>query len=102
MRLDQATAADALARLIVNHGGKITRGVDPTAIMKAVKNSVEIAGARGLRAYRHAIANGVLLRPLGDVLYWMPPYCIGDDALDHLADVTRGAIDAAFGDVPCA
>jgi Xaa-Pro aminopeptidase len=46
VRLDQATGADALARLIVNHGGKITRGADPTAIMKAVKNSVEIAGAR--------------------------------------------------------
>ena len=46
VRLDQATAADALARLITNHGGKVTRGADPTAIMKAVKNSVEIAGAR--------------------------------------------------------
>lgn len=58
--------------------------------------------ARGLRAYRHAIDHGVLLRPLGDVLYWMPPYCIGDDALDLLAGVTRGAIDAATGDLRCA
>ncbi|WP_425477614.1 adenosylmethionine--8-amino-7-oxononanoate transaminase [Alkalisalibacterium limincola] len=49
----------------------------------------------GLRAYRHAIAHGVVLRPLGDVLYWMPPYCIEDDALQQLATVTRGAIDAA-------
>jgi Xaa-Pro aminopeptidase len=46
VRLDQATAADALARLISNHGGKVTRGADPIAIMKAVKNTVEIAGAR--------------------------------------------------------
>src|SRR5690606_23192952 len=30
----------------------------------------------GLRAYRTALERGVLLRPLGDVLYWMPPYCI--------------------------
>jgi adenosylmethionine-8-amino-7-oxononanoate aminotransferase len=58
--------------------------------------------ARGLRAYRHAIERGVLLRPLGDVLYWMPPYCIGDDALDLLAEVTRGAIDAATGAGACA
>jgi adenosylmethionine-8-amino-7-oxononanoate aminotransferase len=58
--------------------------------------------ARGLRAYRHALDRGVLLRPLGDVLYWMPPYCIGDDALDLLADVTRGAIDAATGAAACA
>lgn len=48
----------------------------------------------GLHAYRAAIAHGVLLRPLGDVLYWMPPYCIDEDALRHLARVTRTAIDA--------
>ncbi|WP_133477518.1 adenosylmethionine--8-amino-7-oxononanoate transaminase [Cognatilysobacter segetis] len=69
-------------------------GVDGTA--------VEIAGGRGLRAYREAVARGVLLRPLGDVLYWFPPYCIGDDALDLLAATTRHAIDAAFGGPTCA
>ena len=53
------------------------------------------AERRGLRAYRHAIANGVLLRPLGDVIYWMPPYGIDDAALELLADVTAGAIAAA-------
>ena len=46
VRLDQATAADALARLITGHGGKVTRGACPIALMKAVKNEVEIAGAR--------------------------------------------------------
>jgi len=45
VRLDQATAADALARLITSHGGKVTRGSDPIALMKAVKNAAEIAGA---------------------------------------------------------
>jgi adenosylmethionine-8-amino-7-oxononanoate aminotransferase len=49
----------------------------------------------GLRAYRHAIERGVLLRPLGDVLYWMPPYCIDEDGLDLLAEVTRSALGAA-------
>ncbi|QCU72703.1 adenosylmethionine--8-amino-7-oxononanoate transaminase [Luteimonas yindakuii] len=49
----------------------------------------------GLRAYTHALERGVLLRPLGDILYWMPPYCIDDDQLDLLADVTRSAIEAA-------
>ena len=50
---------------------------------------------RGLRAYRHAIANGVVLRPLGDVLYWMPPYCIDEEGLQHLADVTISALKEA-------
>jgi Xaa-Pro aminopeptidase len=46
VRLDQTTAADALARLITSHGGKVTRGACPIALMKAVKNEIEIAGAR--------------------------------------------------------
>ena len=49
----------------------------------------------GLHAYRAAVERGVLLRPLGDVLYWMPPYCITDEELGLLADVTRAAIDEA-------
>ncbi|MGH8500034.1 MAG: aminotransferase class III-fold pyridoxal phosphate-dependent enzyme, partial [Methylococcales bacterium] len=50
---------------------------------------------RGLRAYQHAIANGVVLRPLGDILYWMPPYCIDDEALQHLSSVTASALNEA-------
>jgi len=49
----------------------------------------------GLRAYRAALRRGVLLRPLGDILYWMPPYCVDDEQLDLLARVTREAIDEA-------
>ncbi len=49
----------------------------------------------GLRAYRAALARGVVLRPLGDVLYWMPPYCIDETQLQLLAEVTRAAIDEA-------
>ena len=49
----------------------------------------------GLRAYRAALARGVLLRPLGDVLYWMPPYCVDDAQLQLLAETTRHAIEEA-------
>ncbi|HJW46644.1 MAG TPA: adenosylmethionine--8-amino-7-oxononanoate transaminase [Lysobacter sp.] len=53
-------------------------------------------GARvGLRAYRAALAGGVLLRPLGDLLYWMPPYCVDEEALQQLANVTQAAIEEA-------
>ena len=50
---------------------------------------------RGLRAYRHALGEGVLLRPLGDILYWMPPYCIDEEALQHLARATISALNEA-------
>ena len=51
----------------------------------------------GLHAYRAALERGVVLRPLGDTLYWMPPYCIDDGQLDLLADATRAAIETATG-----
>ena len=46
----------------------------------------------GLRAYRAALERGVVLRPLGDIVYWMPPYCVDDAQLQLLARVTRDAI----------
>jgi Xaa-Pro aminopeptidase len=46
VRIDPATAADALARLITNCGGKTIKAACPIGLMKAVKNDVEIAGAR--------------------------------------------------------
>ena len=49
----------------------------------------------GLHAYRAALERGVLLRPLGDVLYWMPPYCIDDAQLQTLAEATSAAIGEA-------
>ncbi len=52
----------------------------------------------GLRAYRTALDLGVVLRPLGDILYWMPPYCVDDAQLELLARTTLAAIDAATGD----
>ena len=60
---------------------------------RATRRGFDPRDKRGLRAYRHALDNGVLLRPLGEVLYWMPPYCIDEAALQLLARVTTGAID---------
>src|SRR5262249_32739590 len=46
VRLDQATAAAALAKSVIQAGGKVARGPGPITAMKAVKNDTEIAGAR--------------------------------------------------------
>jgi adenosylmethionine-8-amino-7-oxononanoate aminotransferase len=53
---------------------------------------------RGLRAYRYALDHEVLLRPLGNVMYFMPPYVIDDDEIALLGRVAAGAIDAATKD----
>ncbi|MGX9427425.1 MULTISPECIES: aminopeptidase P family protein [Bradyrhizobium] len=44
--LDNATAADALNRLITSAGGTPVRGNDPVSLLKAVKNAAEIQGTR--------------------------------------------------------
>lgn len=45
VRVDQATAADALVRVVSEAGGKPLRGADPITLMKAIKNAAEIEGA---------------------------------------------------------
>ncbi len=50
---------------------------------------------RGLKGYEYALAQGALLRPIGNVIYLMPPYVIALDEIDWLASVARGAVDAA-------
>ncbi|MBI3778828.1 MAG: adenosylmethionine--8-amino-7-oxononanoate transaminase [Gammaproteobacteria bacterium] len=50
---------------------------------------------RGLAVYRHGLDRGVLLRPLGDVIYFMPPYVITQEEIDLLATVAREGIDRA-------
>ncbi len=50
---------------------------------------------RHLKAYEYALAQGALLRPIGNVIYLMPPYVIEPAQIDWLAGVARGAVDAA-------
>ena len=46
VRVDQASAADAFTRVLVDRGAKSQRGPDPIALMKATKNHAEIVGSR--------------------------------------------------------
>ncbi len=54
---------------------------------------------RGLRAYRHALNShkdfGVLLRPLGDVIYFMPPYVIEPKEVEIMAKIAIDSINGA-------
>jgi adenosylmethionine---8-amino-7-oxononanoate aminotransferase len=53
---------------------------------------VETAAPDFSRRYQqHAMAHGVLLRPIGNTIYAMPPYVMDEDTADHLA---RGALAA--------
>jgi adenosylmethionine-8-amino-7-oxononanoate aminotransferase len=62
---------------------------------RRTREAYDFRERRGLVAYRHALSRGVLLRPIGNVLYFMPPYVITREEIDLLADVARTAIEAA-------
>jgi len=53
---------------------------------------------RGQRVYRHGLEHGMLLRPLGDVVYFMPPYIIDTEEIRLLAQVAAEGIDIATQD----
>jgi len=53
---------------------------------------------RGLVVYRHALARGVLLRPIGNVVYFMPPYVITPEQIDLMVEVARDGIERATCD----
>ncbi len=50
---------------------------------------------RGMTVYRHALENGVLLRPIGNVVYFMPPYVIDAGGIELMARVASEGIDLA-------
>lgn len=44
--------------------------------------------------HRSALEAGVLLRPLGATVYWMPPYVIGEAEIGFLVDAVTRVVDA--------
>ncbi|MEQ8288305.1 MAG: adenosylmethionine--8-amino-7-oxononanoate transaminase [Gammaproteobacteria bacterium] len=53
---------------------------------------------RGIKVYQHALTRGVLLRPLGNVIYLMPPYVITREQIATVLDVAAEGIDIACGE----
>jgi adenosylmethionine---8-amino-7-oxononanoate aminotransferase len=52
---------------------------------------------RGLKVYQYALSHGALLRPLGDVIYFMPPYVITAAQIQELAKIAAAGIERATG-----
>ncbi len=62
---------------------------------KATRTPFPGAERRGLRFYLHGLRNGMLLRPLGDTVYFLPPYCITESDIDRMVDVAIEGIGEA-------
>ncbi len=53
---------------------------------------------RGLKVYQYALSCGVLLRPLGNVIYFMPPYIINEQEIALMAEVAWQGMQYAVRD----
>jgi len=62
---------------------------------KASKTAYPWQERRGLKVYQHALQRGALLRPLGSVVYFLPPYTITEEQIDFLAEVASEGIEIA-------
>jgi adenosylmethionine-8-amino-7-oxononanoate aminotransferase len=50
---------------------------------------------RGMRVYQYGLEHGVLLRPLGNVIYFMPPYVIDPEEIGRMCRIaTEGVMEA--------
>ena len=65
---------------------------------KAAREPYPWQERRGLRIYRHALSRGVLLRPVGNVVYFMPPYVVTPEEIDLMVEVAREGIELATCD----
>ena len=60
--------------------------------------AVELQGYKsedriGLKVYQYGLEKGVLLRPLGHIVYFMPPYIITEDEMDLMFNTAYEAIE---------
>lgn len=62
---------------------------------KATKTPYPWQNRRGRRVFEYALSQGVLLRPVGDVVYFMPPYIISEPEIHILVDVAIKGIEIA-------
>lgn len=92
--------ADATAHLVDHpHVGEVRQtgmalAIEMTAD-KAHRTPYPWQERRGLAVYQHALSRGALLRPLGNVVYFLPPYVITPEQIDFLAEVATQGIDLA-------
>lgn len=50
----------------------------------------------GSKIYKEALKRGAIIRPLGSVIYFMPPYVITEEEIKTLTDIAYESIKACF------
>ena len=67
---------------------------------KDTKELFESEKRVGYNIYQNALEKGVLLRALGNIIYFMPPYVISKEEIDFMVEVARDSIIKYFKENP--
>ena len=59
---------------------------------KETKEALDYRARTGYQIYKKALEKGVILRPLGDVIYFNPPLIIEKEDMDFVSDVAFNAL----------
>lgn len=63
---------------------------------KKNKTSFDFKDRIGYQIYKIALENSLLLRPLGDVLYFMPPYIITNEEIENMVEIANFSCEKFF------
>lgn len=86
-----AKQADRLQRFRGNPFFTDSRATGTIAALDLRAGSAGYLAEIGPKLRAYFLEQGLLVRPLGNVLYLLPPYCITSDELDRLYDAIEGA-----------
>ncbi|MBE7703013.1 MAG: adenosylmethionine--8-amino-7-oxononanoate transaminase [Cyanobacteria bacterium SIG28] len=64
---------------------------------KNTKEPLDYTMRTGYQIYQKALEKGVLLRPLGDVIYFNPPLIIEEDDMDYVTDIALQSLKDILG-----
>ncbi len=92
---NRAKSAYIAERLKAFEGLPQVASVRQTGMVAAVElQGYDPSERIGLKVYEYGLEQGVLLRPLGHVVYFMPPYVITEAEIDRMMETAYNAIKA--------
>lgn len=98
---DQVSALEPLLSRYMHDVSEATRKIKNIRFLGGiVAADLEVKEGQeraGYRVYQQAVAKGALLRPLGNTIYWLPPFTIKQNELQTLRDITIDAITEVLG-----
>jgi adenosylmethionine-8-amino-7-oxononanoate aminotransferase len=64
---------------------------------KKTKEGYDSELRMGYKIYKKALQKGLILRPLGNVLYFNPPLIINEEEIDKAVAICKEAIEEIIG-----